>query len=69
MCILASITVRINDNTKQRMAKYGKWGESFDEVLNHILDELDKKVSKAEEKALDDLANAALSASRKRGKT
>lgn len=66
--MVKSITIRINDTTKDRIVKYGKWGQSLDTILNNILDELDKKVSKAEEKAVDDLANAALSASRKRGK-
>lgn len=68
--MVKSITIRINDTTKDRIVKYGKWGQSLDTVLNNILDELeqDKKLSKAEEKAVDDLANAALSASRKRGK-
>ncbi|MDQ6667896.1 MAG: hypothetical protein M3Y53_06670 [Thermoproteota archaeon] len=65
---MRSITIRINDATKDRIVKYGKWGQSLDTILNNILDELDKKVSKAEEKAVDDFANAALSASRKRGK-
>jgi hypothetical protein len=66
--VVKSITIRINDTTKDRIVKYGKWGQSLDTVLNNILNELEKKVSKAEEKAVDDLANAALSASRKRGK-
>jgi len=63
-----SITIRINDTTKDRIVKYGKWGQSLDTVLNNILDELDKKDSKVEEKAVDDVPNAALSASKKRGK-
>jgi hypothetical protein len=66
--VVKSITIRINDITKDRIVKYGKWGQSLDIILNNILDELEKKVSKADEKAVDDLANAALSASRKRGK-
>jgi hypothetical protein len=66
--MVSSITIRINDTTKDRIAKYGKWGQSLDTILNNILDELEKKGRKAEEKAVDDLANASLSASRKRGK-
>lgn len=66
--MVRSVTMRVNDSTRDRIAKYGKWGQSLDTVLNNILDELDKKLSKADEKAVDDLANAALSASRKRGK-
>jgi hypothetical protein len=63
-----SITIRINDSTKDRIVKYGKWGQSIDLILNNILDEIDKKVSKAEEKAFNDLSSAALSASKKRGR-
>ena len=66
--MVKSITVRINDITRDRIAKWGKYGQSLDTVLNHILDEMDKKAAKADEKAFDDLAGAALSASRKRGK-
>ena len=66
--MVKSITIRINDTTKDRIVKYGKWGQSLDTVLNNILDELDKKDSKVEEKAVDDVPNAALSASKKRGK-
>jgi len=66
--VVKSITIRINDTTKDRIVKYGKWGQSLDTVLNNILDELDKKDSKVEEKAVDDVPNAALSASKKRGK-
>jgi hypothetical protein len=66
--MVKSITIRINDSTKGRIVKYGKWGQSIDVILNNILDELDKKVSKAEEKALNDLSSAALSASKKRGR-
>ena len=66
--MVKSITIRINDSTKDRIVKYGKWGQSIDFILNNILDELDKKVSKAEEKAFNDLSSAALSASKKRGR-
>jgi hypothetical protein len=66
--MMKSITIRINDSTKDRIVKYGKWGQSIDLILNNILDELDKKVSKAEEKAFNDLSSAALSASKKRGR-
>jgi len=66
--MVKSITIRINDITKDRIVKYGKWGQSIDVILNNILDELDKKVSKAEEKAFNDLSSAALSASKKRGR-
>jgi hypothetical protein len=66
--MVKSITIRINDNTKDRIVKYGKWGQSIDLILNNILDEIDKKVSKAEEKAFNDLSSAALSASKKRGR-
>jgi hypothetical protein len=65
--MVKSITIRINDSTKDRIVKYGKWGQSIDFILNNILDELDKKVSKAE-KAFNDLSSAALSASKKRGR-
>jgi hypothetical protein len=66
--MVKSITIRVNDSTKDRIVKYGKWGQSIDVILNNILDELDKKVSKAEEKAFNDLSSAALSASKKRGR-
>jgi hypothetical protein len=66
--MVKSITIRINDITKDRIVKYGKWGQSIDFILNNILDEIDKKVSKAEEKAFNDLSSAALSASKKRGR-
>jgi len=65
---MKSITIRINDSTKDRIVKYGKWGQSIDLILNNILDEIDKKVSKAEEKAFNELSSAALSASKKRGR-
>jgi hypothetical protein len=55
--MVKSITIRINDSTKDRIVKYGKWGQSIDAILNNILDELDKKVSKAEEKAFNDPNN------------
>ncbi len=66
--MVKSITIRINDSTKDRIVKYGKWGQSIDLILNNILDEIDKKVSKAEEKAFNELSSAALSASKKRGR-
>ena len=66
--MVKSITIRINDSTKDRIVKYGKWGQSIDLILNNILDEIDKKVTKAEEKAFSDLSSAALSASKKRGR-
>jgi hypothetical protein len=64
-----STMIRVKKNTKERIAKYGKYGQSMDDIINFMADELDKKISKAEEKAFNDLSSAALSASRKRGKT
>jgi replication initiation and membrane attachment protein DnaB len=64
-----STMIRVNKSTKERIIKYGnKYGQSIDDILNLILDELDKKVSKADDKAFNQLADAALSAARKKGK-
>jgi hypothetical protein len=66
--MVKSITIRINDTTRDRIAKYGKYGQSIDLIINNILDEVEKIVSKAEQKAFSDLSNAALNAARKRGR-
>jgi hypothetical protein len=63
-----STMIRVKKSTKDRIAEYGKYGQSMDDIINFMADEIDKKVSKADEKAFSDLSNAALSASRKRGK-
>jgi len=70
-----SATVLITGQTMKtsEVETYSEWNKTDNnsngvyENVSHI-DEIDKKVSKAQEKAFDDLAGAALSASRKRGK-
>lgn len=38
-----STTQKLDKKTLERVQKYGKMGDSFDSVLNKILDALEKK--------------------------
>jgi mevalonate kinase len=40
-----SKAVRLRRDTISRLAKYGRWGESADEVVNRVLDLLEQKTS------------------------
>lgn len=36
-------TIRVKKSTKKRMEKHGRMGETFDQLLNRILDEFEKR--------------------------
>ena len=36
-------TVRLSESTKERLQSYGKMGEDFNQLINRILNEVDKK--------------------------
>jgi hypothetical protein len=35
-------TITLRESTKERLQKHGNMGESFDELLNRILDQIEK---------------------------
>lgn len=37
-------TIRIETATRKRIAKHGSKGSTYDEILNHILDEREKSL-------------------------
>ncbi len=36
-------TIHVKETTRQRLLKHGKMGDSFDKLINHILDQLESK--------------------------
>ena len=44
---MADRTIRIKEETYARLAGYGKFGDTADNVINNILDALEKKSKKA----------------------
>lgn len=36
-------TIRVKEKTKERLESHGKMNESFDDLINRILNELEKK--------------------------
>ena len=36
-------TIRLSEKTKERLKKFGKMGENYEQVINRLLNELDKK--------------------------
>ena len=36
-------TLKVSEKTKERLQKYGRMGESFEELINRILDKLEKR--------------------------
>jgi len=38
----ATTYIRVSEETKERLKKYGKFGETYDQVLRKILDEYEK---------------------------
>jgi len=43
LIIIMNTTIPITKKTKERLKKYGKMGETWDSLLNRILDECKKK--------------------------
>ena len=43
-------TVRISENTIQRLSAYGKFGESYDDVIAKVLDELEEMKNRESKK-------------------
>jgi len=43
-------TVRISENTIQRLAMYGKFGDSYDDVINTVLNKLEELENRELEK-------------------
>ena len=41
-------TLSIRKETKKRLKRYGSFGESWDQLINRILDEIDKRRKKDE---------------------
>jgi len=39
-------TLKINENTHERLKKHGKFGDSFDDVLNRLMDIVEGKGTK-----------------------
>ena len=35
-------TMKIKENTHERLTAYAKWGETLDTVINRVLDELEE---------------------------
>jgi len=35
-------TMKIKENTHERLTSYAKWGETLDTVINRVLDELEE---------------------------
>ena len=40
-------TLKINEDTHERLKKYGKFGESFDDLLNRLMDIADGRLGSA----------------------
>lgn len=38
--------IRVDDNTHERLKKYGKFGESFQDILNRLMDIAEGKSKK-----------------------
>jgi hypothetical protein len=36
-------TIRVTESTHERLTKLGNKGESFDKIINKVLDEIEKK--------------------------
>ena len=36
-------TIRLSEKTKERLKKFGKMGENYEQLINRLLNELDKK--------------------------
>lgn len=39
-------TMKIKNKTKQRLLKHGKMGQSFDELINQLLDRVERRKRK-----------------------
>ena len=39
-------TIHITDNTKTKLLRYGNMGETYDDVINRMFDEIEKLKSK-----------------------
>jgi predicted CopG family antitoxin len=39
-------TLKINEDTHERLKKHGKFGDSFDDVLNRLMDAVEGKAVK-----------------------
>lgn len=37
---MSATTIRISEKTRDRLAKYGKFGESYDTLINRVLDNI-----------------------------
>ena len=36
-------TMKVSEETKKRLMKYGSFGQTFDDVINSVLDKVEKK--------------------------
>lgn len=43
MCVMDITTISIRNQTKERLKRFGKFGESFDEVISRILFLMEEK--------------------------
>ena len=45
LCILyiVNTTIRLDEKTKMRLINYGKYNQTMDDIINLVLDKLEKK--------------------------
>ena len=43
---MTSTSIRVNKKTKERLAVFGKFGMSYDEVINDALDQLEDAIAR-----------------------